>query len=183
MSETKKRENKEEEDNHSSQWRAWILLFIWLPCLIAQLVLVLFLGCFNRAGLVVLMFAGWGVWAISVVLGILPIIVLKRRGGVEKGKSYVHTRKLVTSGLYSIVRHPQYTAGILLSLALVLIGQHWLVLVLGLIAMPAIYIDIMMADRHEIKKFGDDYREYMKRVPRTNFLWGIVKLLIGGRKR
>ncbi len=82
---------------------------------------------------------------------------------------------LVDTGLYSILRHPQYTAGILFSLALILMSQSWIILAMGVIVMLLLYIDIMMADRHEIEKFGDDYREYMKMVPRTNFILGAFR--------
>lgn len=37
------------------------------------------------------------------------------------------------SGFYGIVRHPQYLAGALLSLALPLITWHWLVVLPGVI--------------------------------------------------
>jgi hypothetical protein len=38
-------------------------------------------------------------------------------------------------------------------------------------------VDIQAADRDGIKKFGDEYRQYMQRVPQMNFLLGGVRLL------
>lgn len=143
----------------------------------AQIVLVLFLGRYNIAGLDVVMWTGWVIWAFSVVFGFLPIFQFRRKGEVPRGKSYVHTTQMVVTGLYAIVRHPQYTAGILFSLALILISQDWLVLLLGAIMIPILYVDIVMADRHELAKFGDDYKRYMEEVPRANFILGIVRLL------
>jgi len=32
-------------------------------------------------------------------------------------------------------------------------------------------------DQRLLKKFGDDYKAYMKRVPRMNFMLGIIRLL------
>lgn len=122
-------------------------------------------------------YAGYAVWVVSMIFGWLPIFIFKKKGGVAKGKSYVHTTTLVTTGLYGIVRHPQYTAGILWSLALLLISQHVIVILLGIIVMPLLYIDIIKADQSAIKKFGDEYREYMKKVPRTNFMLGIFRHL------
>ncbi|KUO40243.1 MAG: hypothetical protein AVW06_02665 [Hadesarchaea archaeon DG-33-1] len=145
--------------------------------LVVQIVLTFLFGMVNEAGFDVVMYAGWVIWAFSVVLGWMPILILKRKGGVAKGKSYVHTTALVATGLYSIVRHPQYTAGILFSLALVLISQNWLIAAMGIVAIPLLYVDILMADKHEVEKFGDDYKRYMKKVPRTNFLLGIIRLL------
>jgi protein-S-isoprenylcysteine O-methyltransferase Ste14 len=107
----------------------------------------------------------------------MPIIVLKRKGGVEKGKSYVATSVLVDSGLYSIVRHPQYTAGILWSLALILVSQNWLISAMGLVVIVLLYLDFLKADKHEVEKFGDEYKRYMKKVTRMNFILGIIWLL------
>ena len=145
--------------------------------LIAQILLVFVFGMNNNAGFQVLRFVGWIVWALSVILGWLPIFILKRKGGVEKGRSYVHTSNLVNTGLYAIVRHPQYTAGILFSLALILVSQTWLIAVIGLVCMILMYLDIINADKYEIQKFGDEYKRYMKKVPGTNFFLGVVRIM------
>ena len=162
---------------NKSHWREYILSCVWGPLLAAQIILVFVFGKYNEAGLDVVVYLGWAVWALSVVFGWVPIVALKRKGGVKKGKSYVATSVLVDSGLYSIVRHPQYTAGILWSLALVLISQDLLVTAMGFVVMVTLYCDILNADRHEIQKFGEAYERYMNRVPRTNFILGIIRLL------
>jgi protein-S-isoprenylcysteine O-methyltransferase Ste14 len=160
-----------------SHWREYVLTCIWGPLLVAQNLMVLVFGKYNKAGFDVVMYVGWVVWAISVVFGWMPIFVLKRKGGVKKGKSYVATSVLVDSGLYSIVRHPQYTAGILWSLALILISQSWLVTAMGFVVILLLYLDILKADNYEVEKFGEEYIRYMKKVPRTNFILGIIRLL------
>ena len=33
------------------------------------------------------------------------------------------------------------------------------------------------ADKSGIKKFGDDYKRYMERVPRMNFFAGLIQLI------
>lgn len=160
-----------------SHWKDYILSCIWGPLLVAQIILVLFLGFYNAAGISVLLYIGWIIWVLSIIFGWLPIFVLKKQGGVAKGKSYVHTKTLVTTGIYSIVRHPQYTAGILFSLALVLMSQTVLIAIIGAVVIIPLYIDIVMADKHELSKFGEEYERYMKDVPRTNFISGISRLL------
>jgi protein-S-isoprenylcysteine O-methyltransferase Ste14 len=87
------------------------------------------------------------------------------------------------TGLYAIVRHPQYTGGILFSLSLILISQDWLVLLLGAIMIALLYVDILKADRYEMKKFGDGYQRYMEKVPRSNFILGIFRLLKRRKKK
>lgn len=159
------------------EWKKYVLSCIWGPLLAVQIILVFICGIFNEAGLDVVLYLGWMIWAISVVLGWMPIFILKRKGGVKKGNSYIHTTTLVKTGIYSIVRHPQYTAGILFSIALILISQSWLIAGIGAIVVPLSYVDILTTDKHEVEKFGDEYKRYMKNVPRINFILGIVRLL------
>ena len=159
------------------KWKLYILSCIWSPLLAAQIVLVFIFGMVNEVGLDIVMYIGLVIWGISFIFGWLPILVFKRKGGVPKGKSFVHTTVLVDSGLYSIVRHPQYTAGILFSLALILISQSWLITAMGVIIITLLYVDILMADKLEVEKFGDDYKRYMKKVPGTNFILGIFRQL------
>jgi len=54
---------------------------------------------------------GWVVWAIGMVLVMAPIILFPSRGGVPRGESFVHTTRLVDTGIYAVVRHPQYLGG------------------------------------------------------------------------
>lgn len=124
---------------------------------------------------------GWVILWVSAVFGWLPIFTFKKWGGVPKGKSYLHTTVLVDRGVYAIVRHPQYLAGILISLALPLITQHWAVAGLGIVTAAIYYLNTFDEEASVIEKFGDQYREYMQRVPRVNFLLGAYRLLT--RKR
>jgi len=108
----------------------------------------------------------------------LPIFTLRARGKVPEGKNYMETTALVDTGLYAIVRHPQGgTAGLLLNLALALIGQHWLLVVLAVVGMALIYVDTFNADETCTEKFGEEYVRYMQRVPRVNFATGLWRLL------
>jgi protein-S-isoprenylcysteine O-methyltransferase Ste14 len=114
---------------------------------------------------------------------VLPIITFRRKGGVPKGESYIKTTALVDTGIYAIVRHPQGgTAWLLINLGVMLIAQHWTSVVLGLASMGLAYVDTFKADQGCIEKFGDAYRRYMEeRVPRVNFVAGIIRLLRHGR--
>ena len=85
------------------------------------------------------------------------------------------TTRLVDTNLYAVVRHPQYLAGILLNFAIILLAQHWLILLLGAVSAALIWIDIQTADRNCLEKFGDDYRRYMQHVPQLNFIVGILR--------
>jgi protein-S-isoprenylcysteine O-methyltransferase Ste14 len=144
---------------------------------VAQIVLAFF---FNQPGSEALEWAGWiCVWA-SAIFGVLPIITFRRKGGVAKGESYMKTTVLVDTGIYAIVRHPQGgTAWLLINLGVMLIAQHWTSVILGLVSMGLVYADALKTDQSCIEKFGDDYKRYMERVPRVNFVAGIMRLLRG----
>ena len=168
-------------DQQKTSWRSYILATVAGLLTLAQLISVFFLGVddVNSA----LRILGWIIWLLSIIFGVLPIIIFRARGGVPQGKSYVKTTLLVDDGLYGIIRHPQYLAGILLNLALILISQHWLIILLGLPSMVLTYIDIQKADQNEIEKFGDAYRDYMERVPQINFILGIIRQLQNRRNK
>jgi len=132
----------------------------------------------------ILAYVGVGLYVFSgLVFGWLPVIEFRKKGGVKRGKSYIHTTQLVDTGIYSIVRHPQYVTFILWAIAGMLLFQHWIVVLLGIPVFPLAYIDLIKADKDAIEKFGDDYKRYMERVPRMNSLIGIRRLLRQRRKQ
>jgi protein-S-isoprenylcysteine O-methyltransferase Ste14 len=153
----------------------YALSCISAPLTVAQIVLAFVL---RQPGSEVLRWIGWTLWWTGAVFGWLPIFAFLRKGDVPKGKSYVHTTRLVETGVYAIVRHPQMgTAWLLMSLALMLITQHWASVALGIPAMVLAYVDLLKADQRLVEKFGDAYQQYMERVPRVNFVAGIVRLI------
>jgi protein-S-isoprenylcysteine O-methyltransferase Ste14 len=124
----------------------------------------------------ILAYIGVGLYVFSgLVFGALPVFEFRRKGEVQKGQSYIHTTKLVETGIYSIVRHPQYVTFILFAIAGILLFQHWIVILLGLPVIPLTYTDLIKADNDAIDKFGEDYKAYMRKVPRANFLLGIIR--------
>ncbi len=127
----------------------------------------------------ILAYLGVGLYIFSgFIFGMLPIFEFRKKGEVKKGKSYIHTTKLVDTGIYSIVRHPQYITFILWGIAGMLLFQHWIIICLGIPVIPLMYIDLIHADEEGIKKFGDVYKQYMKKVPRANFMLGIIRVLL-----
>jgi len=147
---------------------------------VAQIVLAFFL---HWPGPRAIKWGGWICLWTSGIFGMLPVITFRRKGGVPKGESYMKTTVLVDTGIYAIVRHPQGgPAWLLINLGVMLIAQHWSSVILGLVSMVLVYADNFKTDQYCIEKFGDDYKRYMQRVPRVNFLAGIARLLRRGRR-
>lgn len=118
------------------------------------------------------------VWVFGMVLVMAPIVMFPRKGGVVKGKAFVNTTCLVDTGIYAIIRHPQYTGGIYaIFLTTILWYPHWLFVVLGITGIVVIYMGCREEDQRMIEKFGDDYKSYMERVPRMNFIAGFARLI------
>jgi protein-S-isoprenylcysteine O-methyltransferase Ste14 len=152
-----------------------ILATILTIAAVGQIILSFLL--YDENGITAIRNIGWVILWISAIFGWLPIFTLRKLGGVPQGKGYVHTTVLVDQGVYAIVRHPQYLAGMLLGLALSFIAQHWVVAVLGALAIIVYYVDTYEEEAASIEKFGGEYRRYMERVPRVNFILGILRFV------
>ena len=117
---------------------------------------------------------GWLLILASAVLVWLPVFTLRGRGVID-GESYIDTTALVDRGIYSIVRHPQYLAGMLISIAAPLITWHWLVVALGIASLGLYWWSAGQEEEDNLEKFGAAYRDYQQRVPRFNFILGLIR--------
>ena len=155
-------------------WIAYLLMVLCFP--LNPLVLLNVIDP-NPDPIKPLFYLGWVIWVLGMVLVMAPIITFPRRGGVAKGKAFVHTTRLVDTGIYAVVRHPQYLGGILaIFLATPLLYQHWLFIVLGIPGAILVYLGARQDDRRLIEKFGDDYKNYLQKVPRMDILTGVIRL-------
>ncbi|MEA3327446.1 MAG: isoprenylcysteine carboxylmethyltransferase family protein [Chloroflexota bacterium] len=91
--------------------------------------------------------------------------------------------KLITKGVFAIVRHPMYLGGLFLFLAMVCFLPHWIMALLVLVNLLLIYRSMLDGDRSNINKFGDDYVGYMEQVPRINLITGIINFMKRKRNR
>ncbi len=73
--------------------------------------------------------------------------------------------ELVTAGMFSYVRHPMYSSLIAMILGMtVASGVVIMIFPAALVSMLTV-LTALKEEEFLIKKFGDEYREYMKRVP------------------
>ena len=171
----------EEAAHPSYSWKHDPLL--WSCSILMLLPIILVFVFYNYYKLDFLVYAGWILLMFSVVIIWLAGGEFRKKGGAPKGESIVHTSVLVDSGVYAVVRHPQYLGFILIVFALVLMSQHWLSVVSGVLGSALFYKDILREEQMSVEKFGDDYRRYMERVPGMNLLIGILQYLRQRRKQ
>lgn len=110
---------------------------------------------------------GWGDKGAMVEMGIGTSVMLVGMGLVALGWQRIHRaqNKLVTDGVYRIIRHPQYLGFILITTGMLI---HWPTLV-TLIMFPILtYAYVRLARREEIdlqEHFGGKYLTYKHLVP------------------
>jgi len=172
---------KEERVSSSYSWKRDPLF--WAYSILMFLPIILVFVFYNYYRLDFLVYAGWALLVFSVVLIFLAGGEFRKKGGVPKGKSIVHTTVVVDSGIYAIVRHPQYLGFILFVFALVLMSQHWLSVFSGIMGSILFYRDVLREEQISIEKFGDDYKRYIQRVPRMNLIVGVIRLLRRKREK
>src|SRR5215472_12435526 len=105
----------------------------------------------------------WIRW-LGFIVGLLTIPAISwvlRSLGYNVSETVLTKREhqLVTIGPYQWVRHPLYTTGIILFVALGLMLASWLVLFIAGLAALLIHLLVVPAEEHSlIAKFGDRYR-------------------------
>jgi len=162
-------ENMEKKDKKSSafrkdtNWKDTVINISFSILLLTQFIHSFFVQ--NYLGITCLYISGWIIWMFSLYFGFIPFYVFKKKGGVSKGESYIKTTKLVDTGIYAIVRHGQYLAGILWSLALIFTTQHWFNILCGI---PVIASDLPAIRNHwhncGVLVKPKDYKEIAKQV-------------------
>jgi protein-S-isoprenylcysteine O-methyltransferase Ste14 len=100
-----------------------------------------------------ILFVSWGYWALGKNWA--PSV-----SGVRKDTV------MVTTGLYGFVRHPIYLGAFIFLAALTLVAANLLILLPTLALLALLYTSIDDEEAMLIDRFGDEYREYMKRTLR-----------------
>jgi protein-S-isoprenylcysteine O-methyltransferase Ste14 len=129
----------------------------------------------NHDKIMFLYYIGWILWVLACILAYSPNFLFKKYGEVPQGKRYVYTTILVDQGIYSIIRHPQYSGSLFVAFSLILIQQTPVSLILGMICIITSYLSMVFEEERLIPKFGEEYKDYMKRVPRANLLSGFIR--------
>jgi protein-S-isoprenylcysteine O-methyltransferase Ste14 len=74
--------------------------------------------------------------------------------------------KLLTEGVYAKIRHPRYIEALLWTLGYALFANYLAVYIAFLLAIPGLYLVVVLEERELRERFGAEYDEYCRRVPR-----------------
>jgi protein-S-isoprenylcysteine O-methyltransferase Ste14 len=121
--------------------------------------------------------AGVACLLLSPIFIFPPFLLLVRYGRPPHGKPYYRTTVVVDRGVYSIVRHPQYVGYVLFTLGFAALSQQTLTVFLAVCSAGAFYLQSLAEEAFFRKQPGHDYSEYMRRVPRFNFIAGLFRHL------
>lgn len=120
-----------------------------------------------------LVVTGYTIFGIGASLYILSVLTLRKKG----------VSNIVDNGIYGIIRHPLYLGAMIMFFSHIFLGQNWITAIGTTIAIVCCYLIILSDEEQNLEKFGDDYKRYMQRVPRINFVLGIIRLLRNRFKR
>ena len=113
----------------------------------------------------------WGRW-VGVLLGLVAVpaawwVFTSIGRNVSETVLTKRDHALVTTGPYRWIRHPLYTTGAVLLLAIGLMAANWFVLLFALLAIGSLRLAVIpLEERELVNKFGDEYRRYMARTGR-----------------
>ena len=114
---------------------------------------------------------------LAVLFAVPPFYYLKRLGKPPQGAAYFATSQVVDKGPYSVVRHPQYLGYTFLIWGFAVLDPYWLSIALAASAWTAFYVQTVLEERFCSQRFGGEYVDYAKRVPRFNFVQGLFRIL------
>lgn len=122
-------------------------------------------------------FADYPYSAVQLVIGTLMFIFslwLFRRTHKDLGKNWSVTleikdsHKLITGGVYRLVRHPMYSAFFLWALAQLILIPNWVAGPAGFIGFGILFaFRVGREEKMMLDAFGDEYRDYMARTARV----------------
>jgi len=97
---------------------------------------------------------------------------LKRKGKSET-VDFTATSALIDTGVYGVIREPMTLGMALWSIALIILFQSLVSLLLGAVSFLCFWMSARTEDEYNVRKFGDAYKEYSRRVPLWNLFNGL----------
>ena len=113
--------------------------------------------------------------AIAVLGGVILCgsLILFFRSHADLGRNWSislqirNEHRLVTTGIYRLIRHPMYSSFFLLAIAQLMLLPNWFAGATGLIGVGLLYaFRVRQEERMMVERFGAEYRDYMAHTGR-----------------
>lgn len=112
--------------------------------------------------------AGVSCWVVSVMIWNKrrKHLTVKILLGYPEVSKDAYPGKLLRDGIYGKIRHPRYLEIMFENIGSALVVNMLGVYIIVVLLIPALYFTILLEEKELIDRFGDDYVEYSKSVPR-----------------
>jgi protein-S-isoprenylcysteine O-methyltransferase Ste14 len=104
----------------------------------------------------------WILLLISIYYVIAAVMLYHRY--TNHGRNFENSTRLVTTGLYRYIRHPMYGSLLFLGWGMFLKEINPITVMVILIITIALFITCKVEEKEMKKKFGEEYKEYMKKT-------------------
>jgi len=111
----------------------------------------------------------------ACITWIVSLLTLKKFGQIKDGNKYYETNVVVDSGIYALVRHPQYLAYMLFVAGFASLTQSWVIVILAFFSIILFYIHTLAEEKELELKYKGEYKNYCERIPRLNIIGGIMR--------
>lgn len=115
---------------------------------------------------------GWAGWLGAVLLA--GSLMIFHRGHADLKANWSPSleifkgHKLVTNGIYGVIRHPMYASQWVFATAQALLLQNWIAGLAGLaMFVPFYFLRVPAEEKMMVETFGDEYRKYMEKTGRV----------------
>jgi len=80
--------------------------------------------------------------------------------------SQTRPSRLLSEGIYGKIRHPRYVDVVLGTFAFALFANYLAAYLVAIAIIPLLYLVVIFEERELLNRFGKDYEDYARRVPR-----------------
>ena len=160
----------------------WAIYFIiWLLPMVSRQTNLEFLSFFAQLPSfifpAIVIYISLAIGVIGILIGIWLSLMHSKMGGLKHDETVI----LLKKGPYGVMRHPAIGYMILPILLPIILSTYILFTPLAVAAIITMIVYVYYACLLEektldIPKWGDEYRQYMREVPRFNFIKGLWNL-------
>lgn len=120
---------------------------------------------------------GFSFLLLAIIFIPIPLILFPRKRDEKKHEHFFDVPQVINTGIYGVVRHPQYLGWVFIIIGLFCIRQEFVGAFFGILGLVFLNYCAILEERSLMRKFGEEYKIYRSSVPRWNLILGIYRYL------